>query len=203
MRIDDTTYKIKDNNHYKTQTAKTQIILGSSLRKNSHHITRLLHKEYGNTKRWNTYTVTREGIVYQHYDNKYYSDYLGIKEADKKSVSIVLENMGALYETSKDKYVNWLNEICDESNVVERKWLGFEYWEQYTDAQIESLAELCIELCTQFNIPKVCIDFNHYHKDTVKFRGIVFKSNYDEDTNDVNPLFNIQKFNAMLHNEFI
>ncbi len=42
------------------------------------------------------------------------------------------------------------------------------------------------------------MDFHYYHKDTVKFRGIVFRSNYIQDSSDVNPLFDIVNFNAML-----
>ena len=203
MQIDEITYKVKDINRYKNQSPKTQIVLATSLRKDSYHITRLLHKEFGKTKKWNTYTISRNGLIYNHYDPKHHSDFLGIKEGDKQSVSIVLENMGCLSETINGEYVNTINEVCDKSNVVERKWLDYNYWEQFTDAQITSTVELCKELCEKYGIPKILIDFHHYHKDTTKFRGIVFKSNYIENSSDINPLFDIGKFNEMLHNEFI
>ena len=198
MQIDDITYLVKEVNRYKTQTVKTQIVLATSLRKNNYHITRLLHKEVGNTKRWNTYTVSRNGIVFQHYNNKFHSDFLGIKEADKQSISVVMENMGALFVTPTGKYINWLNEICDKDNVVKKNWLSYDYWEKFTTEQIESIVVLCKQLCEEHNIPKKCIDFHHYHKDTIKFRGIVFRSNYIEDSSDINPLFDIAKFNEML-----
>lgn len=200
--IDKTTYLINEVNRYKTTSVKTQIVLGTSLRKNSYHISRLLHKNFGNSKKWNTYTITREGLIYQHYDNKYHTDYLGIKEADKKSISIVLENMGCLFETS-GKYINWLNEVCDESSVIEIEWNGYEFFEQFTDAQMESTVELCSMLCEEHSIPKKVIDFHNFHKDIVKYRGIAFSTNYFEDGGDINPLFEIKKFNEMLHKEFI
>jgi len=200
MHIDDKTYEIKEINRYKTQIAKTQIVLGTSIRKNSNHITRLLHKDYGNTKKWNTYTIGRDGNVFQHYDDKFHSDFLGVKEFDKQSISIVLENMGCLFETSDGKYINWLNEICDEQYVVERKWQGYSFWEDFTNPQLENLVLLCTEICNKHNIPKICIDFHHYHKDIIKFKGIVFRSNYIEDSSDINPLFDIQKFNEKLSN---
>lgn len=203
MQIDNQTYKINDYNRYKTQSAKTQILLATSLRKDGNHITRLQHKDFGKTKKWNTYTITRDGVVYQHYDGKYHTDFLGIKEADRQSISIVLENMGCLFETPSGKYINWLNEICDEESVVERNWLGYNYWENFTDNQLESLVLLCRNVCEEYSIPKVCIDFHHYHKDIVKFRGIVFRSNYIQDSSDINPLFDIGNFNEMLRNEFI
>jgi len=69
MKIDKTTYKVKEINYHKTQIAKTQIIIASSFRKDNYHITRLLHKEFGKTKKWNTYTINREGRIFQHYDD--------------------------------------------------------------------------------------------------------------------------------------
>jgi len=201
LTIDNNTYGVKEVNRYKTQTVKTQIVLATSLRKDSYHITRLLHKDYGKTKRWNTYTIGRDGNIFQHYDNKFHSDFLGIKEADKQSISIVLENMGCLFLTPDNKHINWLNEICNEENVIEKQWQGYNFWEKFTDPQLESLVLLCKELCDQYNIPKRCIDFHNYHKETQKFKGIVFRSNYIDESSDINPLFDILKFNEMLHNE--
>jgi N-acetyl-anhydromuramyl-L-alanine amidase AmpD len=199
MHIDSKTYEVKEINHYKNQTVKTQIVLATSLRKDSYHITRLLHKEFGNTKKWNTYTITRDGIVFQHYDNKFHSDFLGIKEGDKQSISIVLENMGCLFKSPAGKYINWLNEVCPEENVTIKNWFGYSYWENFTDEQILSTVQLCKELCKEHSIPKLCIDFHQYHKDIARFRGIVFRSNYIHDCSDINPLFDIQKFNQTLN----
>lgn len=203
LNIDKEIYWIKESNRYKNQTPKTQIVLASSLRANGYHITRLQHKDFGDSKAWNTYTVTREGLIYQHYDPKNHADFLGIKDADKQSISIVLENMGYLFETPAEKYINWINEICDKKLVVKKSWLGYNYWEKYTDQQIENTVELCSNLCDQFGIPKNMIEFRNYHKDIIKFKGIVFRSNYFEDSNDINPLFSIPKFNEKLQGEFV
>jgi N-acetyl-anhydromuramyl-L-alanine amidase AmpD len=200
MHIDKVTYKINAENRYKTKSPKTQIVIGMSLRKDSRHITRLQHKDYGNSKKWNTYTINRDGIVYQHYDDNYYTDFLGIKEADKCSVSIVLENMGALFQISNGMHINWLNEVCDEENVIEREWFGYYFWESFPDVQLESLILLCKEICEKHNIPKTFIEFNHYHKQIHKFKGIVFRGNYIEDSSDMNPLLEIPKLSMMLLN---
>ena len=198
LEIDDITYAVKEVNRYKTQIAKTQIVLASSLRKDSNHIIRLQNRDYHKTKTWNTYTVSRTGIIYEHYDPKFHSDFLGIKEADKKSISVVMENMGCLFVTKDDKYINWINEVCETVNVEERKYLGYGFWEKFTPEQIESTTHLCNMLCEEFNIPKQVIDFHHFNKDIVKYRGIAFRSNYVEDSSDVNPLFDIQRFNETL-----
>ena len=197
MHIDKETYKISEKNHYKTKNVKTQIVIGVSLRKDNRHITRFQHKDYGETKRWNTYTISRDGKIYQHYDDKYYSDFIGIKEGDKRSISIVLENMGALFQIVSGKHINWLNEVCEEEYVVKKKWLGYEFWEKFPDAQIESLILLCRELCEKHSIPKIFIEFLHYHKEIHKFKGIVFKGNYIEDSNDLHPFLNISKLNEL------
>jgi hypothetical protein len=199
MHIDKTIFKVQEFNHYKTESPKTQIVIGSSMRKSNYHIVRLQHKDFGKTKRWNTYTITRDGVIYQHYDPKYHSDFMGIKEGDKQSISIVLENMGYLIESPSGKYINWLDEECDGTLVGKKKWLGYNYWEKYSKEQIENCAELCRQLCDEFGIPKVVIDFRNYHKDIVKFRGIVFRSNYFEDSNDINPLIDINKLNELVN----
>lgn len=203
MHIDKETYKISEDNHYKTTSVKTQIVIGISLRKDNHHIIRLQHKDYGKTKKWNTFTISRNGTVYQHYDDKFHTDFLGVKEGDKKSISIVLENMGCLFESATEKHINWLNEYCEEDRVIEKEWLGYKYWENFSDEQIKNLILLCRELCEKHNIPKVFIDFHTYHKDIHKFRGIVFRGNYIEDSSDMNPLLDIPQLNEMLRNEFI
>lgn len=201
LKIDSETYTIKEVNRYKTQIAKTQIIIGSSLRKDSNHIIRLQHKDYKKTKTWNTYTISRSGQIYQHYDPIYHTDFIGIKEVDNKSISIVLENMGALFVTPKDKYINWINEICDTDRVEEHQWLGYNFWEKFTEEQIEATVVLCKRLCDDFAIPKQTMEFHHFHRETFKFRGIVFRSNYIEDSSDINPLFDLIKFNELLRNE--
>ena len=203
MHIDKETYKIKQVNRYKTKSPKTQIVIGISLRKENRHITRLQHKDFGKTKKWNTYTISREGEVYQHYDEKYHTDFLGVKEGDKRSISIVLENMGALFTIASGRHINWLNEVCEEENVVEKEYFGYDFWEKFPDEQMISLIMLCRELCEKHAIPKIFIEFFHHHKETHKFRGIVFRGNYIEDSSDLHPLIDIPKMNEMLRNEFI
>lgn len=203
LKIDKKTYWIKPDSHYKTRLAKSQIVLGISLRKDHNHLIRLQNKDYKKTKTWNTYTISREGEVFQHYNDKNHTDFLGIKEVDKKSISIVLENMGALFKLPNNHYVNWLNEPCDKKMVVKKKWLGYEYWESFPEKQIENTIFLLRQLCETHGIPEVIIDFHHYHQDILKFRGIVFRSNYIEKSSDLTPMFEIEQWNEMLRNKFI
>ena len=155
------------------------------------------------SKKWNTFTIKRDGTTHQHYNDKHYSDFIGIKVVDKQSISIVLENMGCLTEQplghkEYGKYVNWLNEYCDNELVIEKNYLGYDHWEKFPDEQIESLVSLCSELCDAHSIPKEFIEFQHFNKTVSNYKGILFRSNYIESSSDITPLFDIKQLNAKL-----
>ena len=197
--IDNKTFEVSSNNYYEKKSLKTQIVLSNSLRVNGNGIKRLKNKEFGKSKKWNTFTITRNGKIYMHFNSEFHSDFLGIKDVDNRIVSIVLENMGSLI-CIEDVYYNHLNEICLNENVIYKKYNGFEHWEKYTTEQINSLIKLCNYICVKENIPKKLIDFNHYNNDIKKYKGIVFESNYFENSGNINPSFNIDDFNEKLNN---
>jgi hypothetical protein len=140
------------------------------------------------------FTISREGNIYQHFSDDYYSNFLENEEWDKKIISIVLENMGLLYQID-NKYYNFLNECCDDELVVEKKWLEFIFWEKYNNKQIRSFIDLSYFLSNKHQIPLNLIDFFNYHKDTTKFKGIVFHSNYYDQSTTINPTFDVEIFN--------
>lgn len=198
IQIDKKSYSLTKNNFNKRKTKKRQIIISFSLRKNNNYITHLQHKEYGNTKKWNTYTITRDGIIYEHHDPEYYSDFMTIKNVDKKSISIVLNNMCSLIKLDNNTYVNYLNEVCPNDMVIQKKFMGLNYWELIPHKQFKSTVDLCNKLCDDFNIPKRIIDFHHYNSNINKFDGIVLKSNYNDNKTAINPLFDLNEFNENL-----
>lgn len=200
LLMDKDRYQIGTKNHYQSKNKKTQIILGGSLRKESNHILHLKNKDFGMTKKWSTFTITRSGIIYQHFDPSYYSDYLGVKDVDKKSISIVLENMGMLfYDVNKEYFVNWINEKCDDNFVYEKLWKNCRYWERYTEEQYNSLALLCEFLIKEYGIERDALGFNVHEPDSIGFYGILTRSNYDSDYSDLNPAFDFQKLLKMLN----
>ena len=194
LMIDKETHKT-DKGFYKVKHDKTQIILAGSLRKDNHHIKRFETRNGGKSKTWCTYTIDREGKIFQHYDPKYYSDYMGNKEIDKKSISIVLENMGMLfYDYESSKYLNWVHDECASNLVFERKWNGHTYWEIYTNEQFKSTVELCKYLIDEFDIEMDSLGFNVFYEDTINYEGMVCRSNYDSDYTDLNPSFDFKRF---------
>lgn len=188
MVIDDKTYKT--DNYINKTTDKTQIVLSSSLRSDSNHLIRLQHKTMGRSKAYPAFTVTRNGLIYQHFDSKYTSDFIGIPETDEMVINVVLENMGYLYNVD-GAYVNHLNEVCSEDRVVKKKWLDFEFWEKYDDKQINALLKLCHFLCEKHDIEKRIIDFHHFNKNIWKFHGITLLSNHIEYSTNNNPTLDI------------
>jgi len=195
VKIDKKTYKVDSKNYYHTKHKKRQIILAGSLRADSNHIIHLQHKKLGKTKQWNTFTIARDGTVYQHFDPRCYSDFMGVKEIDKHSISIVLENMGMVFfDFHSGCYLNWIHEKCDEDKIHEQNWKNRRYWEAYTEEQFDSTVELCKELCEKYKIPLDSLGFNAFHEDTSKFSGIVCRSNFDVDYSDLNPSFNFKRF---------
>ena len=200
LNLDKETYKLEAKNYHPTKTKKSQILLGGSLRKDSNHILHLQHKDFGQSKKWPTFSITREGHIYQHFDPQSYSDYMGVKEIDKKAVSVVLENMGMLfYDVNKECFVNWINEECNDKLVYEKVWKGNRHWEIYTDAQYESLAFLCNYLSKELDIHLDALGFNVFDDETLNFHGVVTRSNYDSDYSDLNPSFDFQKLMKMLN----
>lgn len=192
MKIDKDTYKIPQKNFYKTKHKKKQIILAGSLRKDNLHIKRLSRKEYGNTKKWCTFSISREGAIYQHYDPRFYTDFMGIKTVDKQSISIVLENMGSVYYDN-DTWVNWALEECPENRVFEKNWKGCRYWEAYTENQFNSVVKLCLYLCDKYNIVLDSFGHNVSQENTKTFEGIVTRSNFDSEYEDLNPSFDFKR----------
>ena len=197
-QIDKKTYRVNNKNRYSEVHKKKQILIASSLRKSNYHIVRLQNKEIGQSKRWCTYSISRDGKVYEHYDPKYYSDFINDKSIDKHIISIVLENMCVLFKTPKGVLINSLNEVCDEENSGLKNWIGKTHWETYPDKQMKSLVRLIKYLCDEFDIPKKLMQFHYHHEKTNMFNGIVFRSNYDEESSDVNPFMDIDKLNKML-----
>jgi len=200
--IDKKKYKANQKNYYKSTHKKRKIILFDSLRKSDYHLIRLINRDNEQHKTWNTYTINRDGIIYEHFNPKYYSDYYGVKTFDKESISIVLENMGGLdYDEELNVFYNSLNEVCDNDKVFQRNWKGFSFWEKYTDEQIKSLVDLILILTEKFKIPIKTIGFNNFNEKSGAFNGILCRSNLDSNYYDVNPSFDFTLFDNMIYKD--
>lgn len=200
MKIDNKTFPT--TNHYKTNNIKSQIIIHFSQRLGHNHIIRQMNKEYGKSMKWNSYTIARDGIVYEHFDPSKHSNFIGDKKMDINSINIVVENMCSLMKT-KSGYASWLNEECPIERVGIKKYCGFDYWELIGEEQMMGLSELCVKLCNDFGIINNCVEFDSYNKTVSNYKGIVFFSNYVENSGNINPFFDIDKFNKLLNSNIV
>ena len=101
-----------------------------------------------------------DGKIVQGYSSKYWAHHLGLKTAsntamNKSSIGIELCNWGGL-TFDGTKYRNAYGNIVSENSIIKytKKFRGFNYFQRYSTAQIESLRQLLVFLCVKFNIPK-------------------------------------------------
>jgi N-acetyl-anhydromuramyl-L-alanine amidase AmpD len=192
MKIDKTTYVLGEDNYIQQEFKKRQIVVGSTGRKDMLHYGTWSYRNNGKYKKTSTFTIDKQGNIFQHYDPKYYSKFLG-KVQDKASISISLVNEGWLeLDSMHGRYIDWLGNIYNkDEEVVTKKWRNHLYWMSYTKDQIESLKFLVTYLTEEYNIPKNVLSHNAYYEDVDLFDGIVYRSNYLEEVSDITPAFNI------------
>ena len=139
MFIDENTYELGEGNYYQTEFTKTKIIIGNTNNSDMKHVYGWKNRILGNYRKKLLHLVLdRKGNIYQHFNPIYYSDFVGDKSIDKKSISISLENQGWLIkDILRDKYYDWIgNPYKRRVKVFEKRWRGQTYWDPYTPKTI-------------------------------------------------------------------
>jgi len=137
------------------------------------------------------YSIDQNGEITNHYDPKYYSDYLKLS-IDNNIIPILLINEGWLYSDDKTgKKIMWTGNyyLRGENEVIYREWRNNFHYATYPLKQVNSCIKLCKELCEKFDIPKKCIGHNTKVDGIEKFKGITTRSNYKIEYMDVSPSF--------------
>ena len=194
MLIDTEKYKLTEKNYHKETYDKTQIIIGHTYQKDMLHYASWIYRLNGKNKKTATFTITKEGDIYQHYDPIYYSTFVN-NQQDKASISIVLENLGWFKKDAMiDRYVDWLGNSHKKNNeeVLNKRWRNYAYWDRYSENQLKSLTELISNLCQQYNISKDFVGHNVFDENVDLFKGITFRSNYYQESTDVSPAFDME-----------
>ncbi len=193
MNINKKDYTLKETNYYKEVYQKTQIVVGHSGRKKMRHFESWINRRNGKYKKTAPFTIDIDGTIYQHYDPKYYSNFLGC-EQDRCNIPIVLVNQGWLKLNHMNVYVDWLGHIYSKNiEPLEKNWRDYKYWAKYTEKQFISLKKLIDYLCQEFNIKRDVISSNVYNENVDLFKGVTFRSNYYRGLTDVSPAFEIEK----------
>ena len=173
-----------DSYYYKTETAKTCIVLHSTAGVLRSDLASLTKKDNHVSV---PYIIARNGTIYELFDPKYWSYHLGKGSVggnsvnSKRSIGIELSNYGPLTKngneletiysridyidkngkskkTKKDVYC--LDSETEHYTVVEDGFRDKKYFASFTKAQYEALDELLDYLCTEYNIPREFIPYD-------------------------------------------
>ncbi|PCI28495.1 hypothetical protein COB55_03795 [Candidatus Wolfebacteria bacterium] len=173
------------SNFHKKEYKKRQIVL-------SHSIS-LRGKNF-------PYSIDESGKVTEHYDPKYYSDFID-PSIDRVIIPIVLINEGWLHpDPISGRFTNWTGKEYSkpDENSLRQNWRTYRHWSTYSDEQIKSCITLCKELCDRFNIPKKSIGHNVILDHVERYKGITCRSNYSQTYTDLSPSFDFHYFQKEL-----
>jgi N-acetyl-anhydromuramyl-L-alanine amidase AmpD len=99
-----------------------------------------------------------DGKIYQAFDDKCWAYHLGLKASNgiqiaKKSVGIEVCNWGYLNKVD-GKYINYVGRELSESAVYDfgANWRGYRFFHRYTNAQLEALKALIIDIANRHSI---------------------------------------------------
>ncbi len=183
------------------QQNKKQIVLTHTSRDVEEYLTSLKYRFNSKHQKIPNYIITKTGKVIQILSDVQYSKYFSQLDYNRNSITISFENLGWLERVQlKDYHINWIGNIY--SGVpYERKWRDYFLWDPYTDIQLKTAAELCINLTKKHKIEVKCIGHNTKVDRPNKFGGIITRANFDSKYTDVSPAFNFQTFTKYLKDE--
>jgi N-acetylmuramoyl-L-alanine amidase len=171
---------------------KRQIIICSTLRPAGVYLQSLKYRHNGEYGKVPNYVITREGDILNILPDLSYRKFFNDDEINQNSIIICLENLGWLKQLPlKTFYSNWIGDIYKE-DVFEKKWREKDFWQPFTEKQINGLSELCEQLFNKHSIKNKFIGHNTKVDGIRIFEGVVCKSNFDTKYTDVSPAFDFE-----------
>lgn len=198
-RFDKSYFFIKAPNIINNKSKKTQIVLLNTHYSIDDYFYKLTTRCNGCYNKIPTFTITRFGEIYQHYDPLNRSEILDNINLDKSAITIALENIGYLdYDKESKQYLDWRGLIYNET-VIEKPWRRKKYWAEYTNKQFITLIELIDYLCIEYSINKSFIGDNILNNKPLNFKGIINRSNFSTNHYDLSPAFNFEKLSQIIN----
>lgn len=100
--------------------------------------------------------TTWDGVILKAFDDKYWAYNKDIDSIDfnSKSIGIEICNYGPLTIGRDGRFYNLINKPINEKDIIklDKPFRGYEYYERYTDAQIESTRTLLVHLINKHAI---------------------------------------------------
>lgn len=209
------TIRQPDSQYVKTETPKTQIFLhftaGGPSAKNV-----IGGWNADETRVSTAFVIDRNtGEVYECFDPKFWSFHLGINNTngrlDKTSIGFEICSYGPLKKNNGKYYAwpkDWKTEIPETSVYkLDKPFRGYEFFESFTDKQLENVEKLLKVLIKKYNI-KVQASFDEswyeYNQNLIDktLPGIWTHTNVRKDKSDVYPDKRILEMLNRLGKEF-
>lgn len=201
--IDRRKYRLSDGQYMKTVRPKSLIAL--------HHTA---GGSLGSTFKWwdegdprrigTAFLMDRDGTAYEIFDPKFWAWHLGVKdiEIEKRSIGIEICNWGQLTEKDGHLYT-WSGKNLGDVEVLVRNakvvhfatpWRGGEWYEAYTQDQIDGVCNLVPYLCEKYEIPKALPAKRNLTRDAdlpkwIDYRGVLHHAMLRKDKSDLTPNF--------------
>jgi N-acetyl-anhydromuramyl-L-alanine amidase AmpD len=187
--------EILDNlNIVKRKSKKTQILLYDTQRRVDDFINKIRYRKNGGYEDVPHFVVSKLGMVYKLFDPNHSSKTFHNPQIDKKQIKIAIENLGWLNKNTITGVLNnWIGDPYRSEPHI-RNWRNHYFWDKYNDSQMESLSQLCEDLCEKHGIFKQVVPSQGYLENVSNFKGIVCKSNFSNIYTDINPSFNFRIF---------
>jgi N-acetylmuramoyl-L-alanine amidase len=199
-----------DTYFYKTETKKDKIVIHSTAGYLRHDVVQLTQKD---NKVSVNYVISRDGVIYELFDPKYWAYHLGRgasggnKVNSSTSISIELCNIGPLsvhgdrlvtsYSTeSRKDYYCYLSE---NEYYTKCDYRGYEYFASFPNEQYKALKYLLDYLCDEFDIPYEFVELGKRHdtftaSEAKAFKGICTHVNFRSSGKyDLGPFFDWSK----------
>lgn len=183
------------------QKTKNKIILINTFRDIKNYLVSLKYRHNKEYDKIPNYVITKKGEIISLIDDSGYSNFFDDKLLNYNSIIIAIENLGWLEKNQDDNTnINWIGDIY-KGDAYYKKWRDYDFWDNYTEVQMKSLALLCSEICDKLKINKKFIGHNTKVDISMKFNGILSRSNIYKTYTDISPSFDIKLFEKLLEDD--
>jgi N-acetyl-anhydromuramyl-L-alanine amidase AmpD len=180
---------------------KTKIILCHTSRGVEEYLTSLNFRYNSKYDKIPNFLISKEGQIIKLLNGNEFSNFFYEDKLNRTSIIITLENLGWLAKKPlSTEYINWNGSIYT-GEVFKKKWRDLYFWDPYTESQINSLLDLCLEMTDSFKINKRFIGNNSVISGIENYNGIICRSNLSSFNTDLNPSFNYNDFKLKIENE--